>query len=349
MTGRSRAEGAKKRTNYSSFPRVTAGFAIIHSLAYILAAAATAAGGFLERSLGQKIATGAVASVLLVLSLLLLVVLVRFRKVEIIPISKTGEMNRWNKERRNSVGRRASLVAEAKASGRKDFSNIPEAHVGWRPLILGNPLSIYRRVNILELGSLTRWTEIRKRNRLVDEGAHAHLNRRAIGLARDEIGRRGNEFMEDIQHGGEMLGRVISNISRRSGRSTRSAQSYDDSNLRANDIELRDLNSASAPTGGVTGQQGKGSGEDIGAHNETEDASIIHAPPAMYGMVPVETHANTAGFGGHSGGHTLENSTETIEEIDFEDVDLEDGRVLQTPTPVPAPTTGRTKSPNKQD
>ena len=339
MTGRSRAEGAKKRTNYSSFPRVTAGFAIIHSLAYILAAAATAAGGFLERSLGQKIATGAVASVLLVLSLLLLVVLVRFRKVEIIPISKTGEMNRWNKERRNSVGRRASLVAEAKASGRKDFSNIPEAHVGWRPLILGNPLSIYRRVNILELGSLTRWTEIRKRNRLVDEGAHAHLNRRAIGLARDEIGRRGNEFMEDIHHSGEMLGRVISNISKRSGRSVKSAQSYD-SNLRAHGIELQDLDSTNTPPG----QQGKVSGEIMGARNETEDASVIDASPAMHGMIPI-----TVGFGGHRGGHMLENSTETIEETDFENVDLEDGRALPTPTPAPAPITGRAESQNKQD
>ncbi|RYP80633.1 hypothetical protein DL769_002378 [Monosporascus sp. CRB-8-3] len=137
MTGRPRMDSeTKKRTNYSSFPRVTAGFAVIHTLAFIFAAGATALGGMVQRRLGQMLATGAVAAILLGLSVLLLASMIRFRKVEIIPKSKTGEMNRWNKERRDSATRRASMIAEFKASGRKDLSSIPEDDVGWRPLVL---------------------------------------------------------------------------------------------------------------------------------------------------------------------------------------------------------------------
>ncbi|RYP28552.1 hypothetical protein DL767_007158 [Monosporascus sp. MG133] len=137
MTGRPRMDSeTKKKTNYSSFPRVTAGFAVIHTLAFVFAAGATALGGMVQRRLGQMLATGAVAAILLGLSVLLLAAMIRFRKVEIIPKSKTGEMNRWNEERRDSATRRASMIAEFKASGRKDLSSIPDDDVGWRPLVL---------------------------------------------------------------------------------------------------------------------------------------------------------------------------------------------------------------------
>ena len=347
MTGRPRAEGEKKRTNYSSFPRVTAGFAVIHSLAFIFAAAATAVGGLLQRNLGQRLATSIVAGVLFVLSHLLLAAMIRFRKVEIVPTSKTGEMNRWNKERRESVERRASLIAEAKASGRKDFANVPEADVGWRPLILGNPLSIHRRVNVIELGSLTRWTEIRKRNRLVDDGAHVHPNRRAMELARDGIGRRGNEFMGNIQHGGGTLRRVMSNISKRRGRSVRSAQSYE-SNLGAQGVELQDLDPASAPTS----RHGNLSRERGAQQGATEDTSFVDAASSMHGVIRGEVDPGAAGgSGGEERGHVPQNSASNAEDTDYEDVELGDGKETPGPSPAPAsaPAQAWLKSHNKQD
>ena len=347
MTGRPRAEGEKKRTNYSSFPRVTAGFAVIHSLAFIFAAAATAAGGFLERNLGQRVATSVVAGVLLALSLLLLAAMVRFRKVEIVPMSKAREMNQWNKERRESVERRASLIAEAKASGCKDFSNIPEANVGWRPLILGNPLSVHRRVNIIELGSLTRWTEIRKMNRLVDEGAHAHLNRNAMELVRDEIERRGNEFIEDIHHGGHMLRRVVSNLSKRSSKTARSACSHEN-HLGAQAIELRDLESARA----LQSRHGKYSREGDAQQDTTGDTSFADAVSTMHGTTHEETDPRAVGGPRiDERGHVPQGSTSNAEDSEFEDIELGDGRGTPDPVtaPAPAPASAKSKSHNKQD
>ncbi|KAI8959294.1 hypothetical protein F5Y11DRAFT_359321 [Daldinia sp. FL1419] len=131
MTGRSRSgKGGIKRTNYSSFPRVTAGWNIIHSLGFVLAAGATGIGGIATRSLGQRAATGVVASILFIHSLLLLAVFARFRRVQIIPNSKSIEMEKWTEERRDSLRRRASAIAAAKASGLKDATEIPEDDVG---------------------------------------------------------------------------------------------------------------------------------------------------------------------------------------------------------------------------
>lgn len=336
MTGRPRAENeTRKKTNYSSFPRVTAGFAVIHTLSFIFAAGATATGGIVQRKLGQRLATGVVASILWGLSLLLLGVMIRFKKVEIIPKSKTGEMQRWNKERRDSVHRRASSIAEAKASGQKDLSSIPEDDVGWRPLILGNPTSTHRRINVIELGSLTRWTEIRKRNRLVDAGAHAHLNRHAMGFAREELERRGNELF-DIHRGGEWIGHIVRKVSRRSLRSRRSY----DSSLRGRGIELRDLGPRSqsrgrhphqhAPFPGETRTQGE---NDIShtAPEEAGDGSFIENE-SLRGTNPGESESEAEHVG------PMDQNKAGIEERDFEDVSLEDGKALPM-----------SKSQNKQD
>ncbi|KAI1140294.1 hypothetical protein F5Y05DRAFT_424223 [Hypoxylon sp. FL0543] len=250
MTGRSKSEkDGMKRMNYSSFPRVTAGWNIIHSIGFILAAAATSVGGIATRGLGQKATTGVVAAILLIHSLLLLAVFVRFRKVQIIPNSKSSEMDKWTQERRDSLRRRASAIAAAKANGIKDVSEIPEENLGWRPIIPGNPSEKFRRMNILELGSLTRWSEIRKKNRLIDEGVH--LNREAVGLARDEIGRRGTEFMDDIHQGAEMLGDIVRKVSKRSMRSKRSHDSdHDDTS----GVELQDVGPVGPPGAGLDHQ-----------------------------------------------------------------------------------------------
>lgn len=226
MTGRSRnPKKAKKRTNYSSFPRVQAGFAVIHGLGFIFAAGATSIGGSAQRLLGQRTATAVVAAILLLLTLLLLCVLVRFKKVEIIPRSRTFEMDKWIAERRDSLRRHDILVATAKAAGQKDLDDVLQHDVEQRPLILGNPLEKHRRVNILELGAMTRWTEIRKKNRLVDQGAHAHLNLRTLGIARDELGKRSQEVLSDIHRGGITMHDLMHKISRRSLRSRQSETS----------------------------------------------------------------------------------------------------------------------------
>ncbi|KAL7622827.1 hypothetical protein AAE478_006506 [Parahypoxylon ruwenzoriense] len=131
MTGRSKSgSDGRKRTNYSSFPRVMAGWNTIHSIGFIFAAGATGIGGIATRSLGQRAATGVVASILFLQSVLLLAALARFRQVQIIPNSKSSEMDRWTEERRDSLRRRASAIAAAKANGLKNVSEIPEDDVG---------------------------------------------------------------------------------------------------------------------------------------------------------------------------------------------------------------------------
>ncbi|KAI1380993.1 hypothetical protein F4677DRAFT_452593 [Hypoxylon crocopeplum] len=196
-------------------------------IGFIFAAGATGIGGMATRSLGQRAATGVVAAILFFHSLLLLCVFARFRQVQIVPNSKSTEMDRWTKERRDSLRRRASAIAAAKANG-LDVSEIPEED--------------FRRMNILELGSLTRWSDIRKKNRLIDEGVH--LNRQTVDMARDEIGRRGNDFMDDF---GEIV-RKASKRSLRSMRSKRSHNSDQDDNPR---VELQDMGPLGPPGAGL--------------------------------------------------------------------------------------------------
>lgn len=94
MTGRPRRvlpeEIARKRTNFSCFPRVTAGFAISQAMAYLIAAAGTGTGGAIERRLGAQTATAVVAGILLVLTILLIAILTRFKTVQIIPTQRYG-------------------------------------------------------------------------------------------------------------------------------------------------------------------------------------------------------------------------------------------------------------------
>ncbi|KAK5019265.1 hypothetical protein LTR16_012703, partial [Cryomyces antarcticus] len=39
----------------------------------------------------------------------------------------------------------------------------------WKPVIIGNPSGKMRRMSLLELGAQSRWTEIRKLNKLIKE------------------------------------------------------------------------------------------------------------------------------------------------------------------------------------
>ncbi|KAG5929990.1 hypothetical protein E4U53_002329 [Claviceps sorghi] len=190
MTGRQKVDSGKthRRTNYSSFPRVTAGFASIHSFAFVFAAGSTALGGYVTRTLGQRVSTGVVAGILLVLTVLLLLVLIRFTEVQIVPKSKSEEMDRLVEARRRSTVRRVSMPGNAQA--------VIEEEEAWRPAMIGNPTSRKRRMNIFELGGMTRWQEIRRKNKLIDAGAH--LNREAwdqgIGALNDQL----SDFRRDV-------------------------------------------------------------------------------------------------------------------------------------------------------
>jgi hypothetical protein len=138
MTGRPlrRSTAARTpglRTKFTCYPRVCAGAAIIQSLAYILAAAATGLGGRMERRIGASRASGVVAIILLGLTVFLALVLWRWKTVQMIP------SQRIRRSRANSA---------------------------WEPVVLGEPSGLNRKISILEAGRQSRWSEIRRRNRL---------------------------------------------------------------------------------------------------------------------------------------------------------------------------------------
>jgi hypothetical protein len=157
MTGRARGSSGDKqkakRTNYSSFPRVQSAFAITQGFGYLIGAAATGVGGALTRDLGAQAALGTMAGILLILSLMFLAVLVRFTSVQIIPDCKKEEMNRYKQARRASQIRKEEGIEEEEP---------------WRPIIIGNPHHHFRRMNLLELGAMSRYSEICEKNKLVD-------------------------------------------------------------------------------------------------------------------------------------------------------------------------------------
>jgi hypothetical protein len=135
----------RRRTNYSSFPRVCAGFFAAQSLGFFLAAGATGVSGDITRALGAQEATALVAAVLLGITVLLLFVLWRWKEVQVIPNHVLG-----------LAGTRKGTAAWGPAVDDPD----------WRPVIIGNPSGKMRRVNWLEMGSLSRWSEIRRLNKI---------------------------------------------------------------------------------------------------------------------------------------------------------------------------------------
>ncbi|UKZ75220.1 hypothetical protein TrVFT333_002895 [Trichoderma virens FT-333] len=225
MTGRQRSKSGKseKRTNYSSFPRVTAGFAAIHTLAFIFAAGATALGGLVTRTLGQQVATGVVAGILFILTVMLLLILARFTNVQIIPNSKMEEMDRLIEARRRSTIRRASMP--------DDHQAVVEEEKAWRPAMLGNPIGKMRRMNVFELGSKSRWQEIRKKNKLVDE--NAHLNQAAWNQGLEALDDKLSDIQSDVE---DFFG--LGSVKKRSSRRLRPSDETSDS---AQDIEMTGL------------------------------------------------------------------------------------------------------------
>ncbi|KAF4466620.1 Polyamine transport [Fusarium albosuccineum] len=218
MVGRHRdASGQdQRRTNYSSFPRVTAGFAVIHSFAFVLAAGSTALGGHITRKLGQQVTTGVVAGILFLLTVLLLLVLIRFKNILIIPRSKSEEMDRLTQARRRSTKRRASMPNDLRVMMEEDFA--------WRPVMIGNPMGKNRRMNVLEMGNMTRWQDIQRRNKLIDAGLH--LNRDTLDQGLDALDAALENRVDDMRRDAHGLFKNGS-IRRHGSRLRRSNQSSD--------------------------------------------------------------------------------------------------------------------------
>lgn len=135
----------RRRTNYSSFPRVAAGFFSAQTIGFFLAAIMTAVSGTVTRALGSQAATGVVVGILLVFTMLLSIVLWRFKSVQVIPNHALGT-----------------------ARSSHDWQTHEIEHDPYfKPVIIGNPSGKIRRMSILETGAWTRWTEIRKLNKLI--------------------------------------------------------------------------------------------------------------------------------------------------------------------------------------
>lgn len=222
MTGRPRRNSGEdssgKRTNYSSFPRVAAAFGITQGLGFLIAAVATGVGGVATRNLGQQAATGVMAGILVILTMLFFAVLVRWQDVQIIPNAKTGEMDLYLAQRRLTAMRPPDA---------------PEVEEPWRPTIIGNPKSKTRRMSIIELGSMTRWSEIRRKNRLYDETV-AHPDRAVLHQAHQRLQEKQQHVVRSV-HGslrsahGSLRGRLSRGNSQEGSRRAKGKERQRDS------------------------------------------------------------------------------------------------------------------------
>jgi hypothetical protein len=142
-------EDRRRRTNYTSFPRVSAGIFASQTIAFVLAGVATLVGGSMTRRLGAQKSTGATAGILLGLTILLTIVLWRVKQVQVMP-------------NHTFTGRRDTAAWT-------EFKDLEKEGKGsdWKAVVIGNPSGKMRKMNILELGSLSRWTEVRKLNHLI--------------------------------------------------------------------------------------------------------------------------------------------------------------------------------------
>ncbi|KKY24628.1 putative polyamine transport protein [Diplodia seriata] len=179
----------RRRTAYSAFPRVAAGVAVAHTWAFLLAAAATAVGGVLTRRLGAQTSTGVVAAVLAALTVALTAVLWRWRRVVVIPdgvfgdhgsrgggggagVHSTGHDGLERSGEEEESWRAAMMGGGANcglddAQAEKFAGEFGTRPADWKPVIIGNPSGRVRRVNVLELGRWSRWSEIRRLNGLL--------------------------------------------------------------------------------------------------------------------------------------------------------------------------------------
>ena len=149
------------------------------------------------------------AGILLFLTVLLLCVLIRWKEVQIIPDSKRADMERYENARRRSVNELVAIAGNPGVTA-QDFAErareVEEEEEMWRPVIIGNPSGTTRRVSLLELGGMSRWSEIRRKNKLVDEGLEArHPNLAAMGSVKGRLKEKGGEAREGLSRRGGSL------------------------------------------------------------------------------------------------------------------------------------------------
>lgn len=125
----------RRRTSYSCFPRVCAGFFAAQSLGFMLTAGATVIAGRVTDSYGTQTAMSIVAGILAAVTVVFFLVVWRWKEVQVIPSFTSGEG--------------------------KDSE--------WKAVVIGKPSGKMRRMNLLELGWWSRWGEVRRLNRLVRE------------------------------------------------------------------------------------------------------------------------------------------------------------------------------------
>jgi hypothetical protein len=130
----------RRRTAYTSYPRVSAGLFVSQTIGFLLAAGATGVGGMITRHLGAQVSTGVTATILMVLTILLTLTLWRFKQIQVVPDEVFGT------QRKDRDGREDEF---------------------WKAVVIGNPSGKMRKMSLLEMGAMSRWTEIRKLNRLV--------------------------------------------------------------------------------------------------------------------------------------------------------------------------------------
>jgi hypothetical protein len=103
----------------------------------------------MTRGLDAQTSTGVTAGVLLGLTVLLTLVLWRFKEVQVTP--------------NYTFGTRRDTAAWEEFREMGKMGKGPD----WKAVVIGNPSGKMRRMSLLELGSLSRWTEIRKLNMLL--------------------------------------------------------------------------------------------------------------------------------------------------------------------------------------
>jgi hypothetical protein len=97
-------------------------------------------------------------------TVLFMLIMWRAKQVQVIPNAI------WNSaatQLGNSVAGAAQQVGNSVAGAAQQQLQQQLDDPDWRPVIIGNPSGKMRRVNLLELGQWTRWTEIRRLNKLI--------------------------------------------------------------------------------------------------------------------------------------------------------------------------------------
>ncbi|KAF7545403.1 hypothetical protein G7Z17_g9197 [Cylindrodendrum hubeiense] len=151
-----------------------------------------------------------------------------FQKASI--FSRSPEMERLTQARRKSTQRRASMPNDLRA--------LMEEDIAWRPVMIGNPVGKNRRVNLLELGCMTRWQDIRRKNKLIDESAH--LNRSALDQGLEALDAALEDHMEDLRRAQGLFSKG-NGKNKQPSRLRRSDQRSDQSSGQTLDVELDTL------------------------------------------------------------------------------------------------------------